>query len=337
MSHERSDSDSDSDSDGGGISLTEGLSAEALAALFSFVVTPAGDGDQAPSSCVTSDNMMSDKIGQHLDQTKGDPTRTAMTALKVSDPADALDDLESRGVIRLNGVLSAEFCDKCLAETNRLLLVSQLGGTDHFVESRATGFGNVDASTKRWDMFLPHVGCFYDAMTSMLGKSTPLTNLFEALFEGSDAEFFEYAALVSDSGSLSQRIHSDTTHQTRCPVYTVFIALQDITKAMGPTLFIPGSHDKAHHEQFRRNKHQWLTEANYEEGTLSRGDVVVMDSRTFHCGSANDSSQRRALLYFSLLNPLTTSMGGGSIFENMSSLSLRSLLKACAADSEKKL
>jgi hypothetical protein len=226
-------------------------------------------------------------------------------------------------------------CAKCCVDINRSLLVAQEAGSDHYMEGKETGFGNVDAKEDRWDMFVPHTGCYLEAMTSMLhcpdnSSSSPpslssLAPFFSELFGGEDAEFFEYAALVSDSGSLSQRVHSDTTWQAACPVYTVFIALQDVTSDMGPTIFIPGSHTQEQHQQFRSSRHQWLSEAGYVEGAVKRGDVVIMDSRTYHCGSANISTQRRVLFYFSLLNPATSSMGGGSLFSNMLSLTLHQL------------
>jgi hypothetical protein len=193
-------------------------------------------------------------------------------------------------------------------------------------------------------MFLPDTGAHHRLMRALLQNrnddeiTTPLMSIFNVLFKGVDAAFYEYAALISDGGSVSQRVHADSTYQPVCPVYTVFVALQDISSDLGPTVFIPGSHTEESHRAFRFDKHAMLSGAQYSHALLQQGDAVIMDSRLFHCGSANNSNPtcasagsskqqhpciggmpgRRSLLYFSLLNPDTVNMGHGSMFAAMS-------------------
>ena len=95
-------------------------------------------------------------------------------------------------------------------------------------------------------------------------------------------------------------------YQSECPLYTVFIALQDITPDMGPTLFLPNTHNEQDHAKHKSKdqslKNKFLAACEYKQGLLQRGDAVIMDSRTLHCGSGNESGHR-VLLYFTLNNP----------------------------------
>ena len=138
-----------------------------------------------------------------------------------------------------------------------------------------------------------------------------------------DAEVHEFGCLISKDGAKSQRVHSDTTYQSTCPLYTVFIAIQDITQALGPTIFIKGSNTSLAHHDLRHKRNNFLNESEYHQAVLSIGDAVIMDSRNLHCGSENSLGDR-CLLYFTLLNPNTSNMGGGSKHDHVH-LTLHSL------------
>jgi ectoine hydroxylase-related dioxygenase (phytanoyl-CoA dioxygenase family) len=73
---------------------------------------------------------------------------------------------------------------------------------------------------------------------------------------------------------------------------------------MGPTIFLPRSQTRAGHDQLfnATTKDAFLDNSTYTQALLRRGDAVVMDARTLHCGSANTLS-RRVLLYFTLRSP----------------------------------
>ena len=90
---------------------------------------------------------------------------------------------------------------------------------------------------------------------------------------------------------------------------TAFVALQDVTEAMGPTFIAPGTANQA--------SHNTLLAANGEgeivevldslmpggvHMTIAKGTCVLMDSRAFHLGGANISAQRRVLLDFAFMN-----------------------------------
>jgi hypothetical protein len=318
-------SDDDSSDDGaGGIGLADGLSAATLAALLQFVVKPNDDASSEEKPCdeqVEDIYAMSQMIEGCLDQRKPDPSRVCRDIEATLDIQEAVEVLKRTGVVRLNNVLRADLCDQCTLSIDETLLTAVSVGADHFTAGVETGFGNVDSKELRWDMFLRNEGAYEASYHSMFsradnGESSLLGGFFDALFAGEDAAFYEYAALISDNGAFTQRIHSDTTYQEDCPLYTVFIALQDISADMGPTVFIPASNTVDMHKEFRLRRHQWLSDSEYSHALLRKGDCVIMDSRTFHCASANSGGRRR-LLYFTLLNPKTRDMGGGSLFSDM--------------------
>ena len=136
------------------------------------------------------------------------------------------------------------------------------------------------------------------------------------------AALYELSCLISDPGSNRQVVHPDNPYRDDMsdPVLlTCFIALQDIDLNMGPTVWIPRTHNSGKiHEQFQDEivqdgeeecpKDQLLRTRPTVLGTLPKGSCVIYDSRLLHCGTANksyetDNPQSRALFYFSFRNP----------------------------------
>jgi ectoine hydroxylase-related dioxygenase (phytanoyl-CoA dioxygenase family) len=115
--------------------------------------------------------------------------------------------------------------------------------------------------------------------------------------------------LISKIGAESQRVHSDTTYQPTCPLYTVFIAIQDVIEELGPTIFIKGTNTSIAHNELRHKRNNFLNNSIYHQALLTVGDCVVMDSRNLHCGGENLQGNR-CLMYFTVLNPSFTDMGG---------------------------
>jgi ectoine hydroxylase-related dioxygenase (phytanoyl-CoA dioxygenase family) len=122
--------------------------------------------------------------------------------------------------------------------------------------------------------------------------------------------FHEFSALVCDPSADSQPIHPDAsyTDDNLAPLWTVFVALQDVEWNMGATVFLPRTHQKHVHADLNTAdpdaKNSMLAHAEYRRSTLKAGDCAVMDARTLHFGSANLSQNRRVLLYFTIRNPL---------------------------------
>jgi hypothetical protein len=139
------------------------------------------------------------------------------------------------------------------------------------------------------------------------------------------ALFTELSVLISDPGAPRQQLHPDKAYQTICPSFTCFVALQDITNNMGPTVFLPKTNTKQCHLDFNNevndlnNKKEndvtedgdWFIKSReWSISLLNQGDVQILDSRTIHAATANNTiHQRRSLLYFTFKNPLCVEYG----------------------------
>ena len=121
------------------------------------------------------------------------------------------------------------------------------------------------------------------------------------------ASLWEYSTMTSDPNSPRQPIHPDNSWTEQPVLYTAFVALQDITAEMGPTLFLPGTQTQECHDKFLSEKTRCTflqTEVQYVTSELKKGDVQIMDSRILHAGLANKSAdKRRTLFYFTIRNP----------------------------------
>jgi hypothetical protein len=231
---------------------------------------------------------------------------------------DAFDTLMRDGCLRLNDICSKDMCARILDDINTSLAHEIAIGNPQTV---ASGFGNVMCRESRWDMYLPDPNSvesavvYRECLQEMFGSDTsPLSLLFSDLFDGNDSAMHEFSSLISDCGSLSQPIHPDSKHDSQesdkaftqiGPMYTVFLALQDIDEAMGPTLFLPRTNTAACHEAIKSESHyrEFLVAQEYRMALLRQGDVAIMDSRCLHGGLRNASGPRRALLYLTLKHP----------------------------------
>ncbi len=148
--------------------------------------------------------------------------------------------LMENGVARIDNVLSEQTATTMKAYTNDLLL-----GVTAAVESGAFNrdhlFGNVANPSNRWDLLLPIEAseeCM-QCLCEVLHEGSPVSTAIESIL-GKDAELYELSTLISDPGSQAQPLHPDIVYQdTVHPILTCFIALQDITEDMGPTVFMP--------------------------------------------------------------------------------------------------
>jgi len=110
-----------------------------------------------------------------------------------------------------------------------------------------------------------------------------------------------------DMGEIVRAVATETAI-----ICTALVALQDVSSSMGPTHLWPGTHTVNHHATL------WgtcvggkLSVAAADEAfgvdrvdmTLQKGDMVIYDSRTMHCGGANTSQSRRSVLCISLMGP----------------------------------
>jgi ectoine hydroxylase-related dioxygenase (phytanoyl-CoA dioxygenase family) len=224
--------------------------------------------------------------------------------------------LDIEGVVRIDGVISNRITDEMRKFVFEL--------RDTALEEVSSGkvqpsdrFASVLLKSNRCDLTIPiEPPIVKQALRHILEKSSVKQTIEELLT--SDAVLYELSCLISDSGSPRQNIHPDNPFLVNQPneptLLTCFIALQDIDFSMGPTVWIPKTHNLKSHERFQDEtlghngeespKDSLLRNSLHVLGTLKKGCCAIYDSRVLHCGSANrHESLSRALLYFSFKNP----------------------------------
>mmetsp|Transcript_46632 Transcript_46632/g.87009 ORF Transcript_46632/g.87009 Transcript_46632/m.87009 type:complete len:378 (+) Transcript_46632:45-1178(+) len=226
--------------------------------------------------------------------------------------------LKREGVVRVDGALSAELCDEL-----RAFVLSQRAQYVLDVESgvarQQERFSDVllKGGDTRCDLRLPLEEPVLEALGQAFGRETSALSMLVEKVLTKKAVLRECASLVSSPGSHRQTCHSDTPYQKQPPLLTCFIALQDICDMdLGPTVFLPRTHTAAAHETFGQDnpafRDEQLRTTPSVCGLLKKGDVAVFDSRLFHLGDANrstDPPQDRVLFYATWRNPKVTSVG----------------------------
>jgi len=239
------------------------------------------------------------------DEKNGNETITK--SMKLREAERAADILRTHGLVFLKSVVPEETCDEILADLNAicdecketygdalrrtdvLLGVGDDNGDD-------SGDGKINGVKKALEFACKEEG----------GNIRNILSFVEDATE--DAVLVELSVLATEKGADRQVLHPDVAydapHET---LYSVFIALQDVTQDMGPTLFVLNSHDRQTHDQLPKTK--W-TEKEFDvlrtkravEALLKKGDAVLYNARAFHQGGENTSG-RRALLTLTFLKP----------------------------------
>eukprot|EP00913_Durusdinium_trenchii_P026282 g24661.t1 len=190
-------------------------------------------------------------------------------------PDTCVEHLELHGCAMVREVLRPEACE-CLKD----FVDKELQRERRHLER--LNLGSVRERQHRWDLKLPLAPTVRDALREV-------TQNLEKLLVGTvelDAGLVELSCLISDPSAVRQNVHVDTGGwKTRCaPLLTVFVALQEVTEAMGPTVVFPGTHDDPYLQQ---------------------------NSRLLHCGGANllAGGSRRRLFYMTWQKPKNTNHG----------------------------
>ena len=216
------------------------------------------------------------------------------------------------GVLRIDNVLSSDTADSVRDHLYELRRTSEAEVDDGKIQS-IQRFAQVLLKRNRFDLTIPlggsNNGIITTALEEVLCKS-PVGTTISSIF-GDDAILHELSCLMSDPGSQRQVIHPDTPYVDGMgpSLFTCFIALQDVTPEMGPTTWLPRTHDEISHEKFKDSssgeggtdspKDALIKTRPAVSGLLPKGSCVIFDSRVLHCGTANVSSKSRALFYFS--------------------------------------
>jgi len=176
-----------------------------------------------------------------------------------------------------------------------------------------------DPREARWDVRLDqNEPLVRAALAELLGNDAALGAALEALGGGGKAkralQLWELAAIVSVPGCEPQIVHADAMWSPEPLLLTAFVALQPVTREMGPTRFLPRTHAKpgpaavvattdatrlVEADGMASNKKGGSSAAPPASwvGLLDAGDAALYDGRLLHCGGANRADRPRALLY----------------------------------------
>ena len=251
--------------------------------------------------------------------------------------------LKAQGVVRIDNVLPGDLADRLREYVVELRATS----TAEVASGQAKSidrFADVLLKENRCDLKIP-LGppVVMEALENVFVRSAVGSSV-DALL-GRKASLYELACLISDPGSNRQVVHPDNPYlpgRDKPTLLTCFIALQDVTLEMGPTVWIPQTHTEAMHQRFgdTSTKDDLLSTQPAVLGLLTKGSCAIFDSRLLHCGSANSHpDQSRALFYVSMKNPDVGYPGNvGSIRQEIGSagLTLEELTKELGGSSEKK-
>jgi ectoine hydroxylase-related dioxygenase (phytanoyl-CoA dioxygenase family) len=240
-------------------------------------------------------------VGEQEAQLLQTAAREGVPPVAVQEIATAL---SADGVVQVETLLSIAAAKDLLVHVNKALGRQRESDQRHDQDPhKEVMLGAVLCRQHRFDLKLdlrePIVGEALANILSLVGPS-----LLQLL--GSRAELFELGALISDGGSTQQPLHPDTPWTRAISVITVIVALQDVDQSMGPTIYLPRTHTQ------RARAAMWgfdpkgdediaevLAESTLRIPLPRCGDGVLFDSRTMHCGGANESNRRRVLFYFS--------------------------------------
>jgi len=221
--------------------------------------------------------------------------------------------VELEGCLSVSDVLSQETATELLAYINaenaRAKAAVEAGEEefdDRFGGVNCRGLNGMFGN--RQDMFLPmSEPVVLKAVKEATGNLRPLLNPLV----GDGAMLHEVSSLVSDPGAPRQCVHADTIvlpcpqypEVTMEPLYTFFIALQDVEDDMGHTVFLPKTHTPAAHliwNTTQKQKENFIKINKAVQSKLRTGETALFDSRVLHCGRENTSQKRRVLFYFTL-------------------------------------
>lgn len=254
--------------------------------------------------------------------------------LAVADHAAVLDWEELRatndviGTVQREGVaLVPSVMSEATARELRAFVLEQrdLGTLSSVLNERA----HDGAPATRFDVRLPLEGPVAKAVNEVVASLRPT---FEGLVGNGD--FFELAAMVSENGASPQTFHSDTVWDEEPCLFTVFVALQDVTRDMGPTLFFPGTHvSEEDHDDVDDDREDFFKARAPTAALLRCTDASLYDGRLLH-GAAANVAGTRVLFYVTFKRPDADHLGNDDAHSMLPAvrerrLTLADIVKLC--------
>lgn len=208
--------------------------------------------------------------------------------------------VKQMGVVRITNALSTaaaanlrEFILEYLAEVGDVKLNHEGELLDERQSAVRTPSAGSDAPQTRWELRLPMCQVVRAALMELLGKDSVLGDTLEIVAGGCAAKLWELSAIISAPGAGAQNVHADVTAPEL--TYATLVALQPISRDLGPTRFLPGTHlDPAAHAVIENTMDVTQLSAPGEPpplnyvGLLDTGDAQLYDGRVLHCGGANN-------------------------------------------------
>lgn len=235
--------------------------------------------------------------------------------------------LEEHGLLVCRGAVSACLAQSCRAEAEAALEAALALP----LEARESLLTFVREPEHRHDIRLPLSSSLLGLLQELLAPEAAVGAAVERAF-GERASLCECSCIISEGPDAeAQQAHCDTSalhdadraEHARAEgtevegiegggqragggsggrLLTAFVALHDLLDGqLGPTRMWPRTHTASFHRQLREGLAGPL--ALRARGgvsmTMRAGDAALMDSRLWHSGGANSSSQRRCLLVVS--------------------------------------
>ena len=161
---------------------------------------------------------------------------------------------------------------------------------------------------QRQDLWLPLSAPAVRLAARELARN--LKSLLRAV-AGDQVTLHEISSIVAEPGAPRQCVHADTIvlpcpqypNVSMAPLWTFFVALQNVEDGMGHTQFLPYTHTPDAHVLWNaaarneRLKDRFIAAQPAMQSALRVGDAAAFDSRLLHCGCANESQKRRVLFY----------------------------------------
>jgi ectoine hydroxylase-related dioxygenase (phytanoyl-CoA dioxygenase family) len=233
--------------------------------------------------------------------------------------------LKEDGLVRIDNVLDIKLCDSLKDYLVDLRARATADIERNVIIDSQDRFADVLLNQNRCDLKIPlGPDAVNEALHHILSQ-TVVRPLIETIYDsygvaGREATLYELNCFMSNTSALRQLVHADVVcipSEGLAPdepiMLTCFVALQDTDVTMGPTIFLPGTHNQeAHDAFFGSGKEDLLLATKSVVGVMPKGSVVLFDPRTLHCAGANicsDPEMTRALFYFSFKNPRVDSPG----------------------------
>lgn len=215
--------------------------------------------------------------------------------------------LELCGVVILERLFTPAFMEEVLVEQNKVV--------DDFLEgiandpSQTNSTSSEQRSPGRYELLSPMAPPF---TSEELLRNPLLMPLMQRALGTNRIEVDTHSSVTSMGNTPAQHWHRDAgfifksqtkDHQLPPHGLVVFIPLVDVTKRMGPTNFLTGSHINCHPKDEKEIVlANWvLSECPFVGPSIQTpapvGSAIVFDMRILHRGLANTKPQRRPQLY----------------------------------------